>query len=69
MVSHFVLCREVVLGIIRGNERLGPSSVSFVERLFPLCLLLEGSFIGGSTVIIIITLLLLQRGDTIRCID
>ncbi len=55
--SHFVLCREVFyfskvqnVLTIWENEHLGHRSVSFVKRLFLLCSLLRGSFIGGSTV-------------------
>ena len=47
--SHFVLCGEVVLSLEVKNvlvqwksEHLGPSKVSFVERLFLLCPLSEG---------------------------
>ncbi len=57
-ISHFVFCREVVRSseiqnvvTIWENEHLRPWSVSFIERIFLLCPLLAGSFIGGSTIV------------------
>ncbi len=56
-VGHFVYCRVVVRSsevqnVLRIWENFW---VSFVERLFLLCPVFGGSFIGGSTVHVLIT--------------